>query len=51
MNKLKRGFLILTVIGFFALNLGGRIVPEVTDGSVIIEQDAGDFDEWTDPVF
>ena len=51
MNTFKRIFLVLAVIGIFVLNLGGRNNPEATDGTVTIEQNAGEVYEWTDPVF
>ena len=51
MNRLKRVLLVLAVIGVFTLNLCGRNQTGGTDGTIIIEQTAGETDEWTDPVF
>jgi hypothetical protein len=51
MNQLKRVFLVLMVIGVFTLNLCGRSQSDGSDGTIIIEQTAGEADEWTDPVF
>ncbi len=50
MNWLKRMVLVLTVMGVFTLNLCGRNQVERTDG-IIVEQTAGETEEWTDPVF
>ncbi len=51
MNWLKRMVLVLTVVGVFALNLCGRDQTDGTDGTVVIEQTAGEVGEWTEPVF
>ena len=51
MNQLKRILLVMMVIGVFVLNLCGRNQPDETDGTIIIEQTAGETAEWTEPVF
>ena len=51
MNWVKRILLVLAVIGVFTVNLCGRNQPGETDGIVVIEQTAGEADEWTVPVF
>ena len=51
MNQLKRVLLVMMVIGAFALNLCGRDQTDGTDGTVVIEQTAGEVGEWTEPVF
>ena len=51
MNRLKRVLLVLAVIGVFTLNLCGRNQIGESDGTIVIEQTAGEADEWTEPVF
>ena len=51
MNRIKSIILILATVGAFILNLSGRYLPNGTDGTVVIEQTAGEAEEWTDPVF
>ena len=51
MNWLKKMVLVLIVMGVFTLNLCGRNQLERTDETVVIEQTAGETEEWTDPVF
>ena len=51
MNRLKSIILILATVGAFILNLSGRYLPNGKDGTVVIEQTAGETEEWTDPVF
>lgn len=51
MKRLKSIILILATVGAFVLNLSGRYLPNGTDGTVVIEQTAGETEEWTDPVF
>ena len=51
MNWLKRMVLVLMAMGVFALNFCGRNQLDRTDGTAVIEQTAGETDEWTDPVF
>ena len=51
MKHLKSIILVLATVGAFVLNLSGRSLPDGTDGTVVIEQTAGETEEWTDPVF